>query len=275
MRNIDEKVVTSFGAEWSHFDQKGLPPSEMIKVFNEYFAVFPWGRLSSKSEGFDMGCGSGRWARHVAPRVGKLHCIDPSNAIAVAKEHLVGFSNVEFHQASLDNSGIGKGSQDFGYSLGVLHHVPNTALAICSCVELLKPNAPLLLYIYYAFDNRPTWFKYIWKLSDLVRRLISALPNSLKPLSTDAIAILIYWPLSRLALATEKIGLNLKNMPLYYYRNHSIYTLRTDARDRFGTSLERRFTKEQIKQMMLDAGLVDIRFSDTAPYWCAVGFKSI
>lgn len=40
------------------------------------------------------------------------------------------------------------------YFLGVLHHVPDTQAAIRSCVGLLKPGAPLLLYFYYAFDNR-------------------------------------------------------------------------------------------------------------------------
>jgi methylase of polypeptide subunit release factors len=33
-----------------------------------------------------MGCGSGRWARFVAPHVGRLHCIDPSSALAVARQ---------------------------------------------------------------------------------------------------------------------------------------------------------------------------------------------
>ena len=50
--------------------------------------------------------------------------------------------------------------------------------------------------------------------------------------------------------------------------------MRTDALDRFGTRLEHRFTQEQIKQMMEDAGLVNIQFSDIAPYWCALGIKS-
>ena len=49
--------------------------------------------------------------------------------------------------------------------------------------------------------------------------------------------------------------------------------MRTDARDRFGTPLEQRFTRYQIEAMMRDAGLIDIRFSEAAPYWCAVGLK--
>ena len=40
-------------------------------------------------------------------------------------------------------------------ALGVLHHVPDTAAAIRSCAELLKPGAPLLLYLYYASITAP------------------------------------------------------------------------------------------------------------------------
>ena len=52
-----------------------------------------------------------------------------------------------------------------------------------------------------------------------------------------------------------------------------MYILRNDSLDRFGTTLEKRFSKKEIFSMMKNNGLVNIRFSDTAPFWCAVGFK--
>lgn len=250
-----------------------MSDDEARKVFDEYFAVFPWTRLQPNAEGFDMGCGSGRWARWVAPQVGKLHCIDPSEAIDVACANLAGLLNVSFHRESVDSSGLLPSSQDFGYSLGVLHHVPDTAAAIRSCVSLLKPGAPFLLYIYYAFDNRPWWFRALWRLSDWARRVIFRLPPGLKHGVTDVIAALVYWPLARLSLLIERMGLRVESVPLSYYRHHSFYTMRTDARDRFGTPLEQRFSRAKIATMMEAAGLVDIRFSETAPYWCAVGVK--
>ena len=132
-------------------------------------------------------------------------------------------------------SGLPPSSQDFGYSLGVLHNVPNTAAAIRFCAELLKPGAPLLLYLYYAFDNRPRWFRLLWSLSNAARLLIRRLPPRLKQLVTDLIALTVYWPLSRLAALAEAAGLPVASFPLSYYRHCNFYTMRTDARDRFGT----------------------------------------
>lgn len=272
-KNLDIRTVTSFGDEWSRFDQSGMPDSEAGKVFDDYFAVFPWAALPPDAEGFDMGCGSGRWARFVAPRVGRLHCIDPSKALDVARRNLASLSNVAFHRASVDAPGLPPASQDFGYSLGVLHHVPDTPAAIRSCVALLKPGAPLLLYLYYSFDNRQAWFRYVWRASDLARRIIYRLPPGLKHLTTDAIAMLLYLPLARLSGALERLGLSVEMVPLSFYRHNTFYTMRTDSRDRFGTPLEQRFTRNQIEGMMRDAGLIDIRFSEAPPYWCAVGLK--
>ena len=247
---------------------------EAQKAFEIYFAVFPWADLRPDAEGFDMGCGSGRWARWVAPKVGRLHCIDPSIAIDVARKNLADLSNLSFERGGVDDHSLPPSSQDFGYSLGVLHHVPNTAQAIRCCAELLKPGAPLLLYLYYAFENRPCWFRTIWRLTDPVRRLICRLPALLKHLVTDAIAFFVYWPLATLSRISERLGANVNNVPLSSYRHSSFYTMRTDARDRFGTPLEQRFNRRQICDMMERAGLTDIRFSDGEPFWCVVGFRS-
>ena len=272
-KNLDEDTVNSFGDEWSRFNQSQLSSLEVKKIFSEYFAIFPWNKLPKNAIGFDMGCGSGRWAKLVAPRVGHLHCIDPSSAIEVAKFNLASEPNVSFYLSSVDDCPLPNSSQDFGYSLGVLHHVPETADAIKSCVAILKPGAPFLIYLYYAFDNRSPLFKLIWYFTNLMRIFISKLPSTLKYIITDLLAVMLYLPLSRISLLAELIGFNVQSIPLSYYRNHSFYTMRTDSRDRFGTPLEQRFTREVIIEMMESAGLYDVCFSENAPYWCAVGIK--
>ena len=272
--NLDNATVDSFGDEWSRFDQIDMPHEEAKRHFEAYFSVFPWNKINESSEGFDMGCGSGRWARFVAPQCGLLNCIDPSSALDVARRALAFHENVCFHEASVSNNSITPGSQDFGYSLGVLHHVPNTAAALASCVSLLKPGAPLLLYLYYAFDNRPRWFRFLWKCSNIVRLLISSLPPKPKRFSTDIVAAFVYFPLARLAALFAALKFKVDVFPLSAYMHCSFYTMRTDSRDRFGTPLEKRFTRAQITSMCASAGLVNLKFSDGAPFWCVVGFKA-
>ena len=274
MTNIDPKTVSSFGDEWSRFDQDALGEDEHIFLFDTYFSIFPWNILPEAAQGFDMGCGSGRWAMLVAPRVGTLTCIDPSpEALNVARKKLAHLPNVGFVNAGVSDHALPPESQDFGYSLGVLHHIPDTGSAMQDCVRLLKPGAPFLVYLYYKFDNRPLWFVVVWRVSDLLRRVISTLPARIKYVVTDFLAGLVYFPLARLALISERIGVKVDRWLLSSYRNTSFYTMRTDSRDRFGTPLEQRFTRNEIIAMMQAAGLQDIQFSESFPFWCAVGRK--
>src|SRR5215831_11871478 len=82
--NVDEKVAAGFGDEWSRFDQTALSDEMKARIFAEYFAIFPWSVLSSNSIGADFGCGSGRWASVIAPKVAHLYCVDASSAALVS-----------------------------------------------------------------------------------------------------------------------------------------------------------------------------------------------
>jgi len=63
-------------------------------------------------------------------------------------------------------------------------------------------------------------------------------------------------------------------LPLQFYADKPFYVMRTDTLDRFGTRLERRFTRAEIEQMMRAAGLREIQFSEQAPFWCAMGCRA-
>jgi SAM-dependent methyltransferase len=272
--NIDRATVRDFGAEWARFDQTSVPDEEMSRMFGEYFAVFPWEILPSDATGFDAGCGSGRWSPLVARRVGHLHCIDAAPAaLAVARERLAGLPNVTIHEASIDALPLADDSMDFGYSLGVLHHMPDPAAGLAACVRKLKRGAPMLVYLYYAFDNRPAWFRMLWHVSDAIRKAVSKAPFWLKSILAEIFAALIYFPLARGAALAEKFGAQVDNWPLSAYRWRSYYSMRTDSLDKFGTRLEHRMTKTEIAAMMERSGLTNIRFSNAVPFWCAVGIK--
>lgn len=274
MKNIDLKTVAGFGREWSSFDQNGLSEEDKSKIFDDYFHIFPWDKLSPNAVGADIGCGSGRWAQVVAPRVGHLHLIDASQeALQVAKNNVSPSGNCSFHHASVGDLPFSDNSLDFAYSLGVLHHVPETVEGISSIAKKLKQGSPFLVYLYYAFDNRPIWFRMMWRVSDIIRRFISCLPYILRLVLSQLIAILIYFPLARGARLLDLLKVMPRSWPLGYYRDKSFYVMRTDALDRFGTRLEQRFSKQKIELMLKKSGFKDIYFSDKQPYWCAVGVK--
>ena len=272
--NRDKKLIEQFGNEWKAYNQEELTEDELLVLFNKYFDIFPFHLIDKNSEGFDMGCGSGRWASFIAPKVKRLNCIDPSKeAIKVARFKLKNHNNCFFENQDVMNSNLKDNSQDFGYSLGVLHHIPSPELGLINCTKKLKKGAPFLLYLYYRFDNKPIWFQILWKISDLIRRIISKMPFKLKLIITQFIALIIYYPLARLSLIIEKLGYEISNMPLSSYRKNSFYTMKTDALDRFGTKLEHRFIKKEIINMMEKSGLTNIKFSNKVPYWVAIGEK--
>jgi SAM-dependent methyltransferase len=272
--NFDKLVVQGFGDEWSRFDQSSLSSQELSAVFDSYFSIFPWELIDKDSVGFDVGCGSGRWAAVMSSKVKELHCIDASiDALEVAKRNLSGKNNCFFYHASVDAMPIEDDFYDFGYSLGVLHHIPDTQAGISSCVQKLKQGAPILLYLYFSFDNKPFWYRLIWKLSEILRFVVSRAPSGLRYILSQIVAFTIYLPLARISKAVERIGIDTRNIPLSSYKDRSLYVMRTDALDRLGTRLEKRFSKKEITEMMIGAGLQNISFKDSEAYWCAVGYK--
>src|SRR6266851_3635019 len=90
--NYDSDVVAGFGAEWKTFRHRDgdLPTAEHDAIFQRYFAIFPWQALPQHGGvGIDVGCGSGRWAKLVAPHVRHLYALDASSdAVAVARANL-------------------------------------------------------------------------------------------------------------------------------------------------------------------------------------------
>ena len=275
--NLDIQVTRGFGREWSTFrqDPDHLSHQQRRAIFDDYFRIFPWNLLPpGGGVGLDVGCGTGRWSLLVAPRVQHLHLLDPSpEALDVAKQNLAGIDNVSYHLHSVATIPLPSSSLDFAFSLGVLHHVPDTEAAIASIADKLKPNAPFLIYLYYALDNRPIWYRLLWRMTDLARSVVSRLPHPLRLAFSQIVAALIYWPLARVARFIAQHRGSSAALPLAYYADKSFYVMRTDAYDRFCTRLEKRFRQGEIAGMLMRAGFREIAFSDTPPFWCAVGLK--
>jgi ubiquinone/menaquinone biosynthesis C-methylase UbiE len=270
--NIDMATVESFGEEWAAFSQ--FSDTEIKKAGDQYFDIIKEEWIRDKNV-LDVGCGTGRWSKYISAKAKKIEAIDPSKAVFSAANLLQNNENIRISKAGVDAIPFEDNSFDFVFSLGVLHHIPDTALAMKKCVEKLKPNGYFLVYLYYNFEQRGVLFRAIFWMSSLLRRVVSTLPTSIKKIVCNLIALLIYLPFVYLSKFIEGIGfVNISNLiPLSYYKSHSLNIIFNDALDRFGTPLEQRFSRNDIHTMMVNSGLTDIVFSENQPYWHAVGRK--
>ena len=271
--NIDSDVVKAFGEEWGKFavhDDKSV--RELRK---EYFDIVDETMVNSNTYMIDIGCGSERWTDYFTDKAGFIEAIDPSDAVFAADNMLGKKNNVRITKASVDTIPWDDETFDFGMSIGVLHHIPNTRQALIDCVKKIKKGGYFYVYLYYRFDNRGIVFKTIFYLSNFMRLIISRLPAGIKKIVCDILAALIYRPLSRFAGLLHKLNLHslARKIPLEPYYNKPFYNLRNDCLDRFGTKLEQRFLKSEIEEMMIAAGLSEIKFGEHSAFWHAIGKK--
>ncbi|PZR27462.1 MAG: class I SAM-dependent methyltransferase [Citrobacter freundii] len=272
--NLDEETVKSFGEEWNYFH--GFSDEDIRISGDKYFDIVTAQMLNQNSSVVDIGCGSGRFMKYLKGRYGHITGIDPSTAIFAADKLLGDDQSVELIQASTDNIPFPDGHFDFGYSLGVLHHIPDTQKALNDSVRKIKPGGYFLLYLYYSLDNRSLPFKLLFHLSNAIRWGVSKLPRGAKKAACDTLAVVFYMPFVGLCRFAKMIGVPekaRKSIPLQAYEDQSFYIIRNDSLDRFGTPLEQRFSRKEMKQMMEQAGLTDVVFSEKIPYWHAVGKK--
>jgi len=271
--NIDEDVVHSFGEEWLKFHDFSDETIDQIAL--EYFDIIRPEHVNKETYGLDIGCGTGRWTKWMTKRIGFMEAIDPSNAVFAADKLLGNIQNVRLTKASIETIPFPDNSFDFAMSIGVLHHVPDTARALKDCVKKVKPGGYFYCYLYHNLETRGWWFRTLYWLSDLIRKAVCKLPTTLKRMVCDVLAIVIYMPLILWVRFLVLIGLRkiAMKMPLSAYNNKSFFVIRNDALDKFGTQLEQRFSKEQVMNMMKDAGLEDITLSPLTPFYHAIGRK--
>jgi hypothetical protein len=142
-------------------------------------------------------------------------------------------------------------------------------LAIKDVSRKIKPGGVFLCYLYYNLENKPAFYKLIFNAVNTLRRMISVLPQKIKYLITSTIAALVYLPLARFSKLMSGLGVNTSNIPLHHYADMPFVMLANDALDRFGTSLEQRFSKSEIIEMLrlAEFDISTLKFSDVEPFW--------
>jgi len=265
------RLVARFDSEWRAFSRVGT--AEQERVFAQYFDVVSHDLLTAGRVVLDAGCGGGRWAYAVQRRGPRVVAVDLGRSIELAERSTRETGRVACVQADVRDLPVRRGGFDLVYSLGVLHHVGPTEHAVQGLARAVRPGGVLLIYLYYALDGRSRAYRALYRGADAVRRRSSRLPQSLLVGLTTAIAASVYYPLARLARLLRTVGLRRlsDSLPLSFYADLSFGTMRNDSLDRFGTTLEKRYTRAEIRRLLQYAQLRDVVVSDGPPYWHAVG----
>ncbi|MCD8570397.1 MAG: class I SAM-dependent methyltransferase [Alphaproteobacteria bacterium] len=136
---FDPETVSAFNDQWRVFETRQGTKDEQRIYFDQFFSVFPWEKINKQSKGVEIGCGTGRFAQFVAPEVGHLTLVDAApQAIEATKRTLAEFDNCTFINAPVGEAQIEPESMDFGYSFGVLHHIPDTPKAMRDSIKFLE-----------------------------------------------------------------------------------------------------------------------------------------
>ena len=271
-QNLDQQVIDSFGHEWSAFDYAESETDEALdSQFLAYCTPIDLTRFNSKSSvAADFGAGSGRWASRLLPHFSLVYALEPSDgANKVLKNKFSKESRMTILQETAGANSIPAGSLDLAMSLGVLHHIPDTGLALKDVASKIKSGGVFLCYLYYKLENKPFYYRGLFWASNSLRWVISRLPYAIRKLIARFIAGTVYLPLARTSKLLGSKGKDISNFPLHHYANMPFVMLQNDALDRFGTRLEQRFSKKEITEMLGSAGfdLSTLKFSDLEPFW--------
>ena len=266
-------VVEGFDYEWSAYGE--AESKDHAAVFDLYFDLIEPAAYARDRVVLDAGCGGGRWAAQVARRGPRVIAMDLGQSVDVARRNLAGY-DVGVVQADLLDTPIAAASVDWAYSLGVLHHIDDPSRALRAISATLRSGSVLLLYVYYALENRGPAFRAAFRSVDALRHLTSRLPRPMVHAFSLVAAAALYWPLGRMALLLDAVGAHdaADAWPLGMYRRRTFRTMRNDSLDRFGTRYERRFSRSALTTLMLDAGLRDVRVSPRPPYWHAIARRT-
>jgi SAM-dependent methyltransferase len=166
--------ASNFGFEWNLHNKTQLDTDtrhESEETFKEKTGFVPEdfrGKLV-----LDVGCGMGRFS-DVASRWGATVVgIDLTSAVDAAYANIGQRDNVHLAQADIFALPFRDETFDFIFSIGVLHHTPNTRAAFDQLPRLLKPGGRIAIWVYS--EKMRGWSR----VSDLYRHVTTRLPKRL------------------------------------------------------------------------------------------------
>lgn len=146
----ESNYADNFGMQWNMFRQTQLDSFAGQTISTERF----WKSTTWKPEELkgkwvlDCGCGAGRFAEVALNAGAKLVALDYSSAVDACYENLKHHPNLFMVQGDIYSLPFEKGFFPYVYSLGVLQHTPDVAMAFAALPEMLADKGFLCVDFY-------------------------------------------------------------------------------------------------------------------------------
>jgi SAM-dependent methyltransferase len=182
-----EFYAESFGFQWNRFSRVQLDVFNHTKESEMTFQEktnFDVTELPGKLV-LDAGTGAGRFADVVSRMQAEVVGVDLSTAVEAAHLNLGERPNVHFVQADIFQLPFKEKIFDNIFSIGVLHHTPDTRKAFNSLIPILRPNGEIAIWVYSRHSE-------LRKISDTLRKGTVKMPRKLL-FYASTVAIPLYY----------------------------------------------------------------------------------
>jgi SAM-dependent methyltransferase len=172
-----EQTKKRFGWQWNTY--RVQRPEEDLAYFCSKTGSEP--RDLKGQLILDAGCGSGRYARIAGEAGAVVIGVDLSAAVETAVSLTSHLPNVHIVQADIFRLPFRPKLFRFIYSIGVLHHTPDTKKALSSLILLLADSGRIAVWLY------PRWPLPV----ELYNRLLRAITTRMTPDNVHRLAVLL------------------------------------------------------------------------------------
>ena len=278
--------ASSFSFEWKQWRRTQFDTSTRRVSERSFNASTGWALEALKGRlVVDAGCGAGRFTDLAARAGAEVVGIDLSQAIEVAQENLRHRPNCHFVQADILKSPFRPGVFDLAFSIGVLHHTPNTREGFRRLVETVRPGGEVAIWVYPMYRLAET-FEYF---PDRVEEVLALDVNYRIPVRGEAMvrryAKALDWIMETSSAVERAFTTRLPPrvlywfchaaIPLYYlYRIPLFYPLRLitkiamhpepewrvlDTFDWYSPKYQWKHTYPEVRRWFAEAGLEEIK----------------